>query len=124
MRATSIDLRKRVVAARVEDGQSFGGIAERFRIPKGTVQNILRRYQQANTLEPKAHGGGRRSAFSPKALRRLEQDVVRHPDATLEELRERSDVKVSLVAFHKRLKQLGFTRKKSLYVRESSAARM
>ena len=124
MRATSIDLRKRVVAARVEDGQSFGGIAERFRIPKGTVQNILRRYQQANTLEPKAHGGGRQSAFSPKALRRLEQDVVRHPDATLEELRERSGVKVSLVAFHRRLKQLGFTRKKSLYVRESSAARM
>ena len=35
-----------------------------------------------------------------------------HPDATLEELRERSAVKVSLVAFHKRVKQLGFTRKK------------
>ena len=92
-------------------------------MPKSTVQNILRRHQQAGTLEPKAHGGGRPSAFSPEALRRLERDVVRHPDATLAELRERSDVKVSLVAFHKRLKQLGFTRKKSLYVRESSAAR-
>ena len=124
MRATSVDLRKRVVAARVEDGQSLGVIAERFRMPKGTVQNIVRRYQQARTLEPKPHGGGRQSAFSPKALKRLEQDVVRHPDATLEELRERSGVKVSLVAFHKRLKQMGFTRKKSLYVRESSAAKM
>ena len=123
MRATSIDLRERVVAARVEDGQTMGLIAERFRIPKSTVQNILRRYQQAGTVEPKGHGGGRRSAFSPEALRRLEQDVERHPDATLEELRERSGVKVSLVAFHKRLKQLGFTRKKSLYVRESNAAR-
>lgn len=119
-----MDLRKRVVAARVEDGQSLGLIAERFRIPKGTVQNIVRRYQQASTLEPKAHGGGRQSAFSSAALRRLEQDVVRHPDATLEELREHSGVRVSLVAFHKRLKQLGFTRKKSLYVRESSAAKM
>jgi len=119
-----VDLRKRVVAARIEDGQSLGGIAERFRMPKGTVQNIVRRYEQASTLEPKPHGGGRHSAFSPKALKRLEQDVVRHPDATLEELRERSGVKVSLVAFHKRLKQLGFTRKKSLYVRENSAAKM
>ena len=124
MRATSVDLRKRVVAARVEDGQSMGYIAERFRIPKSTVQNILRRYQQAGTVAPKPHGGGRQSAFSPEALRRLVRDVEHHPDATLEELRERSRVKVSLVAFHKRLKQLGFTRKKSLYVRESSAAKM
>ena len=123
MRATSIDLRERVVAARVKDGQSMGLIAERFRIPKSTVQNILRRYRQAGTIEPKGHGGGRRPVFSPEALRRLEQDVERHPDATLEELRERSGVKASLVAFHKRLRQLGFTRKKSLYVRESNAAR-
>jgi transposase len=122
MRATSSDLRRRVVAARVEDGQSMGLIAERFRIPKSTVQNILRRYRLAGTVEPKAHGGGRKPVFSPQALRRLERDVERHPDATLEELRERSGVKASLVAFHKRLKQLGFTRKKSLYVRESNAA--
>jgi hypothetical protein len=53
----------------------------------------------------------------------LEQEVLRHPDATLEELRERSGVKASLVAFHKRLKQLGFTRKKNLYARESNAAK-
>jgi transposase len=101
----------------------MGEIAERFRMPKGTVQNILRRYRQAGTVEPKPHAGGRRSAFSPESLQRLVQDVERHPDATLEELRERSGVRVSLVAFHKRLKQLGFTRKKSLYVRESNSAR-
>jgi len=108
----------------MEDGQSMGLIAERFRMAKGTVQNILRRYHQAGTVEPKGHGGGRQPIFSPEALRRLERDVARHPDATLEELRDRSGVKASLVAFHKRLKQLGFTRKKSLYVRESSAARI
>lgn len=124
MRPTSTDLRERVVAARVKDGQSMGEIAERFRIAKGTVQNILRRYRQAGTVEPKPHGGGRPATFSPGALRRLEQDVQAHPDATLEELRERSGVNVSLVAFHKRLKQLGYTRKKSLYVRENSSGRM
>lgn len=123
MRPTSTDLRQRVVAARVEDGQSMGLIAARFRIPKGTVQNILRRYRQSGTVEPKAHGGGQPPRFSPEALQRLARDVERHPDATLDELRERSGVKVSRVAFHKRIKQLGFTRKKSLYVRESNAGR-
>ena len=123
MQATSVDLRKRVVAARMEDGQSMGQIAERFRIPKGTVQNILRRYRESGTVEPKPHGGGHPSAFSPEALERLARDIERHPDATLEELRERSGIAVSLVAFHKRVRQLGFTRKKSLYVRASSAAK-
>jgi len=122
MKATPTDLRRRVVAARVEDGQSMGLIAARFRIPKGTVQNILRRYSQSGTLEPKAHGGGRTPTFSAEALQDLERDIERHPDATLEELRERSGVKASLVAFHKRIKELGFTRK-NLYARESNSRR-
>lgn len=123
MKPTSVDLRKRVVAARMEDGQSLGQVAERFRIPKSTVQNILNRYRQSGTVEPKGHGGGQPSRFSAEALRRLEQDVERRPDATLEEYRERSGVNVSIVAFQKRIKQLGFTRKKSLYVRESNSAK-
>ena len=53
MRPTSLDLRQRVVATRVEDGQSMGQIAERFKIPKGTVQNILERYRDAGTVQPK-----------------------------------------------------------------------
>jgi len=112
------------VAARLEDGQSMGEIAERFRIPKGTVQNILERYRESGTIEPKPQHAGRRPAFSPQALRRLEQDVERHPDATLSELRERSAVRVSLVAFHRTLKKLGFTRKKSLYARANNSGPM
>lgn len=123
MRPTSIDLRKRIVAARVEDGQSMGQIAERFRIAKGTVQNILERYRDAGTVEPKPQNAGRKPAFSAQALQRLEGDVLRHPDATLSELRTRSAVAVSLVTVHRTLKKLGFTRKKSLYVRANSAAR-
>ncbi len=123
MRPTSIELRKRVVAARVSDGQSMGQIAERFKMPKGTVQNILERYRDSGSVAPKPQNAGRKSAFSSKALRRLEQDVLVHPDATLEELRERSRVKVSIVSFHNALKKLGFTLKKNLYVRASSAVR-
>jgi transposase len=77
MRPTSCDLRKRVVAARVEDGQSMGAIAERYKIPKGTVQNIWERYREAGTVEPRPQNAGRKAAFSGRALRRLERDVLR-----------------------------------------------
>lgn len=120
MRATSIDLRQRIVAARFEDGQSMGAIAERFRISKGTVQNILERYRDAGTVAPKPQNAGRKSAFSPEALRELEQDVLRHPDSTLAEFQKRSKVKVSQVSFHNALKKLNFTRKKKRYVRVSN----
>ena len=119
-----MDLRKRVVAARLEDGQSMGEIAKRFRMPKGTVQNILERYRDAGTVMPKPQNPGRKPAFSGRALRRLEQHVLRAPDATLAELLERSGLQVSVVCVHNTLKKLGFTRKKSLYVRASSAERI
>jgi transposase len=123
MRPVSVDLRKRVVAARVVDGQSMGQIAERFKMPKGTVQNILERYRDSGTVMPKPPNSGRKSAFSGEALRRLERDVLAHPDATLSELRERSGVKVSLVCIHHTLRKLGFTRKKRLYMRTNSVVR-
>ena len=120
MRPTSIDLRQRVVAARLEDGQSMGAIAERFRIPKGTVQNILERYRDTGSVTPKPQNAGRRSAFTAEALRELERDALLHPDSTLAEFQKRSKVKVSQVSFHNALKKLGFTRKKSLYVQVSN----
>lgn len=124
MKPTSTDLRKRVVAARYVDGQSMGQIAKRFSMPKGTVQNILERFRDSGTYEPKPQNPGRKSAFSAKDLELLEQDVQNNPDATLEELRERSSVKVSIVSFHNTLKKLGYTRKKNRYVRESNCVQM
>ena len=53
MKPTSIDLRKRIVAARLQDSQSMRQIAERFGIAKGTVQNIIERYRDAGTVNPK-----------------------------------------------------------------------
>jgi transposase len=123
MKPTSTDLRKRVVAARYVDGQSMGQIAKRFSMPKGTVQNIIERFRDSGTYKPKPQNPGRKSAFSAKDLELLEQDVQNNPDATLEELRERSSVKVSIVSFHNTLKKLGYTRKKIVTCARAIATR-
>jgi len=123
MRPTSNDLRLRIVAARTDDGQSMGEIARRYRIPKGTVQNILERHREAGTVQPRPWKPGRKPAFSPDEQRRLAEEVERRSDATLAELRARIGKRVSLVCMHRTLCKLGFTRKKSRYVRMSSAAR-
>lgn len=124
MKPTSLDLRQRIVNARILEGLSMGEIAEQFEVPKGTVQNILERWRDDGTIEPRPANPGRHAAFEGKDLRRLERDVLAHPDATLAELRERSGVKASVVAVHNALRRLGFTRKKKLYMRPSSSAPM
>lgn len=124
MRPTPIALRQRILSARLSDHQSMGQIAQRFQIPKGTVQNILEHYRDWGRLDPQPHNAGRKSVFSAASLRALEGDVRKHPDATLEELRARSAVHASLVTFHNALKRLGFSRKKKRYVQASSADRM
>jgi transposase len=124
MNAISPDLRKRVVAARQVDGQSLGQIAERYQLPKSSVQTILEHCRETGSLAPKPHGGGRKAAFLGEHLQALEVDLVQRPDATLEQLREQSGLPVSLVAVHNAVKKLGFTRKKSLYVRASSSEAM
>ena len=113
MKPTSIDLRKRIVAARLKDCQSMGQIAERFGIAKGTVQNIIERYRDAGTVDPKPANAGRKAAFVGALLKRLAQDVLDHPDSTLTELRDRSGLAVSLVTVHNTLRRMGFTLKKS-----------
>jgi transposase len=123
MKPTPIELRRRIVNARIVDKQSMGRIAVRFQIPKGTVQNILEQYRDTGSVEPRPQNAGRKSVFRSEDLSALERDVRKHPDATLEELRERSKVKASLVTFHNALKKLEFVRKKKRYVPSSKDAR-
>lgn len=124
MKPISIDLRKRVIES-YEEGLSFGQIGLRYKLPKPTVQVLIEHFRATGALESKPANSGRKPAFSGKALRRLEEDVLAHPDATLAELRRRSKIKVSLVAIHNTLRSvLGFTRKKSRYMRVSSSGRM
>ena len=72
MKPTSIDLRKRILAARLQESRSMGQIAERFGIAKGTVQNIIERYRDAGTVNPKPPNAGRKPAFGGALFKRLE----------------------------------------------------
>ena len=120
MKPISVELRERVIES-YREGMSFGQIAAHYRLAKSTVQHLVEHYRATGSVVPKPFKGGREPAFAGESLSRLEQDVLAHPDATLEELRGRSGKKVSLTTIHNTLRKvLGFTRKKSLYVRASS----
>ena len=84
------------------------------------MQNILERYRDSGGATPKPQNAGRKPALSSEALRGLEQEVEKQPDATLAELRERCGLSVSVVTVHNALKKLGFKHTKKRYVRPNS----
>lgn len=90
----------------------MGEIARRFKMPKATVQNILRRWRESGTAYPKPFISGRKPAFNQEELIKLEKDVLLNPDLTLETLRDRSGKRVSLPCVHRTLIKLGITYKK------------
>ncbi|HMB04755.1 MAG TPA: IS630 family transposase [Isosphaeraceae bacterium] len=112
MKPYSMDLRQRIAAA-IDHGEgSFREIARRFRVSLSFIARLLHRRRQAGTLEPKPHGGGHPPALDHEGEERLRERVRQHPDATLNELRQRLGVACSRSALARALERRELTRKK------------
>lgn len=122
MKAYSIDLRQRVVAAYDAGEGTQEQLAARFAVSYSWVRKILRRRRDTGSIEPKPHGGGHAKAFDAEAGDRLRQAVRDEPDATLAELAGACGVACSPSAVHQTLDRLGITRKKSRGGRPSKIA--
>jgi len=105
MKAYTLDLRERVVNF-VEAGGTRAAAARCFRLGERTVYRYLAA-AKTNTLAPKTSWGHWRKLDPAK----LQAHVRRQPDATLQELQRVFGV--SHNALWVRLRQLGFTLKKT-----------
>lgn len=116
MRAYSLDLRQRVVAA-VERGDStIEEIASSFGVGQTFVKKMLRQHRETGDLSPRPHGGGQTARLSDKHLKLLRREVERSPDKTAAALRdhleESAGVSVSRPTVSRALSRLGLSRKK------------
>jgi len=123
MKTYSMDLRERVVAACDTRSGTLDAVAERFGVSVSWVKKLLRLRRTRGSFAPLPHGGGRQAKFSGQRLQQLKQAVEETPDATLQELLDRSQVKASVMAVHRALQRLGCRLKKSLCGRRSRTVR-
>lgn len=113
MRAYSLDLRERVLAA-VDSGTSRLTVAATFRISERTITRWLARRQAGRPLAG-GTGPGRTHGIADAALPILRAQVSGHPDATLAEhlaLWNAEHPPVSQSALVRAMKRAGWTRKK------------
>lgn len=114
-----MDLRDRVVSACDAGVLTREEIAEEFGASTAWVRRLLQRRRETGSYAPKGHAGGRRPAFEGVGLAQLDHLVRAQPDATLEELRDRTGISCSLMTVSNTLKRLGYRRKKRLFGRLS-----
>lgn len=116
MKAYSVDLRERIVAAYEEGKESQPQIAERFQVSSSMVHRLLRRYRESGSCEPRARGGGARAKLNSAQMLQVAQMIEADNDATLAELCEQVmtqlEVKVSRATMGRITQRLNFTRKK------------
>ena len=117
MRAYSLDLRQKVVAA-VERGDStIEEVASTFGVGQTFVKKMLRQHRETGDLRPRPHGGGQTARLSDQHLKLLRQEVVRSHDKTAAALRdhleERASIIVSRPTVSRALSRLGLSRKKN-----------
>jgi transposase len=116
MKAYSLDLRQRVVAAYEKGKGSLAEVAEQFNVGQTFVKKMLRQHRETGSVAPLEHGGGRQPSLSDKEHRLLRQKVKEQPDVSLSELQEhlltRVGATVSLPTIHRSLRQSGHSRKK------------
>jgi transposase len=113
MKAYSMDLRERVVAACDAGDGTREQIAARFSVSVRWIGGLLRRRRLCGSIAPKPHGGGPPPAFDWAAEARLREAVRADNDATLAELGDAAGVTCSPAAIHRMLRRMGITREKS-----------
>jgi transposase len=117
MRAYSLDLRERVVAAYEKSEQTIAEIAARFSVGETFLKKMLRQKRQTGSLERLPTRAGAKRALSDEQRKWLCKQIKEQPDATLNELKQslasKKKASVSLATVCRELKELGLPRKKS-----------
>ncbi len=117
MRAYSLDLRERVVAAYEGGEQTIAEVAARFSVGQTFLKKMLRQKRQTGSLEKLPVRAGAKRALSQEQRKWLRKQIAEQPDATLDELKQglaaKKKVSVSLATVCRELKELDLPRKKS-----------
>jgi len=107
----SLDLRERILDD-VDRGLSAQTVAEKYRVARRTVNNLVHHRERTGSLEPIRGRQGRKSTLEPRRQEIL-QAIGQDPSLTLEALRRQLSLAISLPALWRTLRRWGVRLKKS-----------
>lgn len=119
----SNDLRVRILLA-YKNGKTVKEIKEEFYVGQNTVYCLLRLFKETGSHEARENNCGRKPMLTEDDLKNIENKILETPDITLEELKERLSLTVSISALCRTInKKLGLIYKKKLCIRQHKTVR-
>ena len=113
MKALSLDLRQRIVAAYDGGLQTQKQIAERFGVSESSVKKLLRQRRDTGDIGTRYSNCGAPRKILEEHEAQLRDLLEVRPDMTLEELRDAAGVECTIQAVHYALLRMGITYKKN-----------
>lgn len=124
MKALSVDLRERIVAAYLAGEGSQEELGERFSVSRSVVGKLVRQFRDLGTLKTFVHQCGRKPAISGEMADRLREHLRDFPDATVKERRAALGLQCTEKTLWQTLRKMGWRFKKiSARSRTGSARR-
>lgn len=111
----SIDFRKKIVAAYENKEGSMQKLADRFKVSKNFVADLLKRVKQTGQVAPKPHGGGHPPSVKIQGETFLKDLIKSLSSLIIEEIRDEYNEHfkpVSCSTIDRTLTRLAFPRKK------------
>lgn len=112
MKALSLDLRERILAAYDAKEGTRVDIAIRFRVSLGMVKKLISQRRRGDGIESLRHRCGRKPMIKEEHRQKLRTLLVDRPDITLYEMRECLGLDCTVQAIHYVLSDRGLTYKK------------
>lgn len=119
----NIEIRKLIVAAH-KNGMGIREIMKTFQVKRTAVYNLLQLVEETGSVEPRPHLRGRKPALNADGMKCLEELIIAQPDITLQEIKEKMNLKISIPAICKIIKnKLHYQYKKRQYTPVSEIER-
>ena len=119
----SLDLRKRIIAAKLK-GDTEARISSEKSVHTSTITKLWALYRATGSYYPRPNPGGRKPALSSEELEQIRSAIREQPDITLQELKDKCGLPVSLSALSKIIRnKLELCYKKKHYIPRNSTGR-
>lgn len=119
-----IEVRKKIVEAR-KNGLTIREICKAYHVGKTAVFRLLKQERETGDITTKTHLCGRKPEMDAAAIKKLRELIDTRPDMTLEEIKAKMGLSISVVAIHNTIhKKLNYQYKKRQYTPVSVSARM
>ncbi len=112
MSTLSLDLRERIVTAYDRGDGTRQQIAERYNVSLGMVKKLLQQRRRTGDIAARHRFSGAKPKINATYQKRLCHLVRKHPDMTLEELRDALGIACTPQAIHYALERMDLPLKK------------